>query len=411
MKFAFLLAVTCALLLVGKPALAVSGPPTRVLVLTMGPGDHPFARFGHNAIVLEWPRQAVVYNFGTFAFDGMEGVKDFMAGRFRYWLSISSLSRTAGFYQRQERSLVAQELDLTAEERARLADALIKNSLPENRYYDYDYYYDNCSTRVRDAIDRLLGGELERQLSNKPGRLTFREHTERLTADAGWLYFGLDLALGPLTDRPTTRWNDLFVPAELHDALAKTQRKLNGADVPLVKAEHVLLRDERPAMRMEPPARVPVFAALGLVLGGVWAALGRAAARKRLSRVVFGAWSALLGLILGLLGTVFVVFWAFTKHWSAYRNENILVCPPWALALVVLGIGVALGRPRAQRLAHGVLTLCAASSLLAIVLALLPGFGQDNTRVAALFAPLWLGMYAGSAFLNGRPLWPPFNRA
>ncbi|HKO89758.1 MAG TPA: DUF4105 domain-containing protein, partial [Polyangiaceae bacterium] len=410
MKFIYALAAGFALLVAEKPAAAFTGPPARVSVLTMGPGDHPFARFGHNAIVLEWPRQAaVVYNFGTFAFDGLQGVEDFMAGRFRYWLSVSSLARTLGFYERQERSLVAQELELTAEERGRLAEALLQNSLPENKFYNYDYYLDNCSTRVRDAVDKLLDGELARQFQGAPGRLTFREHTERLTAGAGWLYFGLDLALGPLTDRPTTRWNDLFVPGELHDALAHAKRKLNGAEVPLVRAEHVLLRDARPEMLRDPPARVPLFAGLGLVLGGGFAGLGHLAARKRLARVAFGVLSSLFGFVLGLLGTIFVVFWAFTKHWSAYRNENILVCPPWALPLLVLGVGVALGRTKARALSHRVLTLAALGAALALLLAIVPGFGQDNTRVAALLAPLWLGLYAGSAFLEGRPLWPPFK--
>ncbi|HWA73351.1 MAG TPA: DUF4105 domain-containing protein [Polyangiaceae bacterium] len=387
---------------------AETTPPERVSVLTMGPGDHPFARFGHNAILLEWPNQerAVVYNFGTFAFDGLSGVRDFMAGRFRYWLSVSTLPRTLRFYARQQRSLVAQELALSPAERLELATALEENAEPEHRYYDYDYYLDNCSTRVRDALDRLLHGELGRKLKEQPGRLSFREHTERLTADAGALYFGLDLALGPLTDRPTTRWNDLFVPSELHAALAQSTRSEQGREVPLVRAERVFLTADRSPMRSEPPFRSPAFGAVGVALGGVLALLGRAANKQRLARVVFGAITALLGLVLGLLGSIFVVFWAFTKHWAAYRNENILVCPPWALALLVFGVGLALGRPRSRLRAHRLLTWSAASALLALLLSWIPSLGQDNTRTAALLAPLWLGMYLGSAWLSGLSPWP-----
>jgi hypothetical protein len=402
----------CLGLVLGLAAPAVHAQvsaPARASVLTMGPGDHPFARFGHNAILLEWPDEdrAVVYNFGTFAFDGLEGVRDFMAGRFRYWLSVSTLPRTLRFYAKQKRSMVAQDLALTEAERLQLAQALEVNALPENRFYNYDYYYDNCSTRVRDVIDRLIGGSLGQGLKSAPGRLTFREHTERLTADAGLTYFGLDLALGPLTDKPTTRWDELFVPGELHDALAKSTRLANGTKIPLVQQERVLLRaDDRPPMRTDPPFRSPAFGAAGVALGGVLALLGRSALKLRSARVAFGLITALLGFVLGLLGTVFVVFWAFTKHWSAYRNENILVCPPWALALAVFGVGLAFGRPRSRALTHRLLTPSAAAALLALLLSFIPGLGQDNTRTAALFAPLWLGLYAGSAWLNGESLKP-----
>lgn len=373
----------------------------------MSPGDQAFARFGHNAILLEWPNIGMtrVYNFGTFAFHGMDGVKDFMAGRFRYWLSASTLDRTLYFYGKQNRSIIAQELELDARERAELWEALELNALPENRFYDYDYYRDNCSTRVRDAIDRVLRGELTRKVQG-PGRFSFREHTERLTADAGWLYVGLDLALGPLTDRPTSRWEELFIPAELHDALAKATRDLNGVQRPVVRAEREILSAQRGPIRAEPPSRVLQFGAVGVLLGAGLFALGRLARGSRVARVAFGAVSGSLGLILGLLGSVFVVFWAFTKHWSAYRNENILVCPPFALVLAATGIGLALGRKRGTELSFTTLRAAALCAALAVVLALIPGFGQDNTRIAALLAPLWFGLYAGVAALSQRPLWP-----
>lgn len=377
----------------------------------MSPGDQAFARFGHNAILLEWPALGTtrVYNFGTFAFHGLDGVRDFMAGRFRYWLSVSSLERTLYFYAKQKRSITAQELDLDVDERAALADALEENALPENRFYDYDYYRDNCSTRVRDVVDRLVKGELARDI-NGPGRLSFRAHTLRLTADAGWLYPALDLALGPLTDRPTTRWEELFIPGELHDALRSVRRNVDGHERPLVVAERELLAADREPVRTEPPARVPLYAGFGGLLGGVLALIGRAARTKRLARAAFGSLCALIGLTLGLLGSVFVVFWAFTKHWSAYRNENILVCPPFALALLATGLGFALGRERAPRLTFDITRAALACALLAVLLALIPHFGQDNTRIAALLVPVWLGLYLGTAAATGRPAWPPWRR-
>jgi len=380
-------------------------PPRRVAVLTMGPGDHPFARFGHNALLLEWRDRALFYNFGTFAFDGLSGIRDFMAGRFRYWLSVSTLEATLYAYAAQNRTVVAQELDLTREERGALSRALAENARPENRYYDYDYYYDNCTTRVRDAIDKVLGGDLARAIEG-PGRFTFREHTERLAAPELWLYVALDLALGPLTDRPTSRWDEIWVPDELQRALAATTIDRDGGRRPLVSRTQTLVTADRPPALDAPPARVPGFALTGLAFGGVLGLLGAAGRSRPPLRVAFGSMTALLGLVLGFVGCVLLYFWLFTKHWAAHQNLNLLLTGPWAVALAATGVGVALGRPRSLERSRRLLAISAGCALLAVLLALIPGFGQDNTRIAALLAPIWVGLYAGARRLSGMPLLP-----
>jgi hypothetical protein len=395
----FALAFSLALFLAPGVVHAKPQPPTRVSVLTMGPGDAAFSRFGHNAILLEWPERdiALVYNFGTFSFPGLQGVRDFMVGRLRYWLSVSTLRTTLETYAEQNRSMVAQELRLTPRQKLDLARALARNARPAHRYYDYDYYYDNCSTRVRDAIDRVTDGALGRQLKGRPGRLTFREHTERFTAAIGWLYFGLDLSLGPRVDRPIRRWEELFIPGELHDALAAVTLD-DPEKTKLVEREQVLLTAARPPVPWDPPSRALGFGAAGVALGLGIAALAHFAARGRAARVAFGALLSVLSLVLGFVGSVFVYFWLFTKHWAAFANENILVCPPWALPLAVFGI-TTLSRTSPSRVARVLLAACALSSAAAIVLALIPGLGQDNTRTAGLMGPLWIGLYLGYARL------------
>lgn len=391
------------LFLLGTPRAAqASEPPARVSVMTMGPGEHPFTRFGHNAILLEWdgggPGRNAVYNFGTFKFDGAQGIADFMAGRFRYWLSVSSLESTLRSYGAAHRSLTVQQLRLTAPERAALAEKLAQNALPEHRYYDYDYYRDNCSTRVRDTLDQVLGGELARRVTGS-GSLTFRQHTLRLLGDAPFVYAGLDLALGAATDRPTTRWEELFLPQELHDALSHASRRLDDRDVPLVVAEQQLLSSSYPLPPREPPARRAWFAALGLALGLLFAVLGRAAQGSRRYRVIFGLWSALWGAVLGLLGCVFAWFWLFSKHWAAYQNHALLGCPPWALVLTALGIAVALGRRNADLHLRRVVASCALASG-ALLLLSLPAAGREGLRLALFFVPLWSGWLFGARLLD-----------
>ena len=393
-----LIAALLVVLSVARPV-AAAPTPTRVSVLTMGPGDHPFTRFGHNALLLEWAgddlgRHDAVYNFGTFEFDGLQGVTDFMAGRFRYWLSVSSLEATERAYTADNRSLTAQELELTAAERAELYRALADNALPEHRYYDYDYYRDNCSTRVRDALDHLLGGALRRQIVGR-GRLTFRQHTLTLTGDTAWLYFGLDLALGSPTDRPTTRWEELFLPQELHDALAHATRELDGRQVPLVKGEQRLFSAKRSPLPREPPAPWLTLAGCGTALGASFLTLGRGARSLRALRALFGAASALLGAALGLLGSALSIFCA-SKHWAAHANRSLLACPPWTLGLLVLGIGFALGKPRSARLLRLLLAASLASTVLLGLLALGSG-AHESLRMVVLFLPLWAGWLGGAS--------------
>lgn len=363
----------------------------------MGPGDHPFTRFGHNAILLEWGGggrgKNAVYNYGTFEFDGLNGVRDFMAGRFRYWLSVSTLEQTLRAYAAAERSLTAQELALTSAERAELYSALVENERPERRYYDYDYYRDNCSTRVRDALDGLLDGALHRSIVG-PGQLTFRQHTLTRVGQAPWLYFGLDVALGAPTDRPTTRWEELFLPQELHDALAQQTRQLGGHDVPLVRHERSLLSSPKPPVPREPPARWLAFGGIGVILGGLFAALGRGAKMRPALRVLFGASTAMVGLALGLLGVALSVFWA-SKHWAAHQNPSLLGCPPWALGLVVLGVAFARGKPRSARHLRLLLGLLLSGSCLLLVWGLASA-GHEALRMALLFTPLWAGAFAGA---------------
>jgi hypothetical protein len=318
-----------------------------------------------------------------------------MGGRFRYWLSVTTLENTRRAYATEHRSLTAQELELTAAERDALYRSLSNNARPEHKYYDYDYYRDNCSTRVRDAIDQLIGGELKREVTGA-GRFSFRQHTLRLVGDTPWLYFGLDAALGTPTDRPTTRWEELFLPQELHDALARATRNVDGQSLPLVRHETQLLSAEQPALPSSPPERRGSFAAWGALLGSLFAALGFAGSRSRAARAVFGSLTALFGTALGTLGVALAAFWA-SKHWAAHDNPSLLACPPWALALAVLGVAFALSRGRSRALLAVLGASLLASALLTLLaLAGVLGGDREALREGLLFTPVWAGWLLGA---------------
>jgi hypothetical protein len=389
-------AVALGLSAAGPSAHAEPGDDLTVSALTFGPGDHPFFKFGHNAILVQkrdgpgW-----VFNFGTFAFDSPALLPKFLRGSFKYWLSVSSIEETIASYAAANRSILAQELDLTVAQKWALWQALRENARPENREYLYDYFYDNCSTRVRDAIDRVVDGRV-RAAGQGAAQMTFRAHSLRMVADLWPEYVGLYLGLGRAADVPINRWNESFLPERLADLL-RAVRLPDGRG--LVRSETILHRAVRPAKPAAPPDWTAYFLGIGLLLGGLVLLLGRLARRFLVARIALGSAVSAVGGCLGLLGMVLVCLWAFTNHRAAHANANIMQLAPWAVVLLAYGIGVARGRPRAVRRSRFFVLLAAGFSVLGIVCKALPGANQDSWPILLFCLPLWLGLLGGLEWL------------
>lgn len=373
---------------------AEPGADLSVALLTMGPGEHPFTKFGHSAI---WVHDSgghidEVYNYGTFAFDSPTLVLDSVAGKLPYWLSVQSMRGTLRTYRLQGRALVASELELTPAERVRLRAALQDNARPEHAYYRYDYYRDNCATRVRDLFDRVLGRQIWQGI-REPASMSYRAHTQRLVADAPVLYAVLDLAIGRETDAPVTFWDEAWLPERLHALLARATVSRDGKTLPLIRSERTLLASRFPEPRARPPAWASYYAAVGLVLGSWLALLGSlAASRGRGFRVALGVSYFALGTTLGLLGSALCYLTFFSAHSAAASNWNVLLLPPWLLALSWAGVGVMRGKTHAFRLAYRSALGALGSSALALLVHALDPHAQANLQEIALALPLWAGL-------------------
>ena len=384
-----------------RTASAEPGDEFTISVLTMGPGDHPFFKFGHNALLVHDSvlHRDAVFNFGTFEFQSSTLIADFMKGRMKYWLSVQSFGSTVAHYRGENRTLDAQELALSAPQKRLLVDRLLRNAQPDQRYYKYDYYLDNCSTRVRDAIDAVIGGRL-REGARGPAEMSFRAHTERITGDDFWFALALDIALGPEVDRPISQWEEMFLPSKLEESLRRvtlaTPDGPASREVPLVARETALVVANRPPLRREPPVWTLWFGLAGVVLGGLFAGLGWLGSQRRIARVLFGAGVALVSLVAGLLGCAFFVLWVATDHVVAHRNANLLQCSPIALALAAVAVVFASRRRGGERAFQAVAAVVAASSAIGLALAVLRLTHQSNARFIALFLPLWLGVWAGT---------------
>jgi hypothetical protein len=390
-----------------SPPAAARSAPT-ISVVTFGPGDETFAKFGHNAILVSDPtqppgRRELVFNYGTFRFDSPWLVLDFLKGKLSYWLSVSTLERTVAAYRAANRSVSLQELSLTPETARALSAFLHENAKPENAYYRYDYYRDNCSTRVRDVIDAHVGHRLA-AASRGPAGLSYREHTRRLTSEAPLLFFGLDLAMGPLIDSQVTQWDEMFLPARVE---AKVAELSDDRGAPLVRRQRVLFEAKRTPVSESAPGFDWRWLGIGVVVCALLCALGRV--RRRWSDVGVGLSVGALGALTGTLGVLLLVLWLLTDHDVTYWNRNVLLCPPWALALPVLAVDWCRATPRRGRLMMQFVAASVACAVLALLLRLLHLGNQNDDPALSLFVPVWLG--AGFAVWErcSRPLpgfWP-----
>jgi hypothetical protein len=315
------------------------------------------------------------YNWGEFDFDQPHFIRRFVQGKMLYWMGARPMDLMIYVYQVRQRSMWAQELNLTPAQKLQLQEFVRTNALEANKYYTYDYYRDNCSTRVRDALDRALGGALQRVLEAKPAGSTYRAETRRLMladitptqplpqmpqgpASEGKtgltniaLVTGMDLAMGPRIDRPLTQWEAAFIPMELQSYMREiTVSGPDGQQQPLVLSERVLVDAHRPDPPTQPPALLKWYIIAGLLIAGLLALAGSRVGRgwgRALFVVLAGVWT----LAIGVLGTVIAGLWAFTDHVVTYGKENLLLANPIALVLFVALIGLLLKGGWARKIA------------------------------------------------------------
>lgn len=348
-------------------------------LMTYGTADRIEERFGHNALWIRDPERGIdkVYNFGFFDFDTPGFVFDYLQGDLVYYAVDRDPVEELAYYQWRDRSVRAQLLDFDDRTIRRLTDWLEQRVQPDTRNFAYDYYSNNCSTRIRDALDFALDGALREATESAPARLDLRQHTRRLIRPDPALYLGIQAALGRPVDRPRTVWEEMFLPEVVAREIAALQiDDGRGGRRSLVIDDRMLHESSRPL-----PANTPSFAwgpALGLLCGAsILLLLPFLVARRRTARLIgWRIWLAFNALAGGLL----LYLWLATSHAVTAANENLLLLNP----LMVL-----LWPARGGRLERVVAGLTLAGILAAPLLKLLP-VSQWNLDLLVALVPVQL---------------------
>lgn len=372
-------------------AAAVPGEELTVYLMTMEAGDAVFEKFGHTAI---WIHNAatqrdIAYNWGLFDFNDADFIPRLARGNMRYSMAGFEMREMLQWYVDQKRKVWAQELNLTPQQRLQVQELAEINALPQNRYYTYDYYRNNCSTLPRDIIDKVVSGAVKSQTNGTFTNNTFRSHTLRLLGDEKLAFAGAQFALGHPADVKITPWQEMFLPVKLSEHIRKVKVPgKTGTMEPFVLREIDLATSTRPRERANAPNYVRRFTIYGVAISALlMILLSLSTTGLRTTKVLLAVAASLWSIIAGLAGLGLMLAGTVTNHTFMRANENILQINPLLLILGLL-IPFAFRIKRVRKTVMGIAFACAGLSVLGFVLQALPVMDQLNGEIIGLAMPV-----------------------
>ncbi len=323
-------------------------PNAKFSVLTCSPGPDLYSLFGHSAFRLQDTLGGelvdVVFNYGVFdAFDDGFYVK-FARGKLDYRLQAEYFDEFLLGYAREGRGVWEQELNLTALQKERLFDLLQANGREGNCVYRYDFFMDNCSSRIRDMIMRATAIEPTHRLGFRYVSLdtllelnevtfkhpchqgtTYRQAIQKYLDYQPWSDFGIDIALGQPCDRVIGDYGFMFLPDSLMRELETAQ--LNGQ---MLCQPPVEILPNRSSLTI-PFLTSPLVLFTCWLLFHCWLFF-----RKGLNPIFFKMSQNALLLATGIASLLVLFLWFFTDHTTTQQNWNLLWASPLNL-LFILG--------------------------------------------------------------------------
>ncbi|PXV60978.1 uncharacterized protein DUF4105 [Dysgonomonas alginatilytica] len=302
----------------------------KVSLLTSAPWEKEiYALFGHTAIRIQDPVNQfdLVFNYGLFSFDTPNFMLRFIKGETDYMVGAENFNRYISEYKSRGVGITEQVFNLTRQEKQAIFDALVINSLPENRVYRYNYFYDNCSTRPRDIIENNIQGTiiytptLEKQ--------TYRDLVHECVCIQPWVRFGIDLVIGADADKEITDRQKDFLPSYLMRAYyGATIKNTDGTSRPLLEGLNKMLPSGKNLLFnfIDPPL------AIGCLLLVITLIISFLSYKKNyiiLSKI----FDTLLFAIAGIAGSIIFFLMFFSVHPCTNPNWNIIWLNPLQLIL------------------------------------------------------------------------------
>lgn len=303
----------------------------RVSLLTCSPGEELYSTFGHSALRVTDSLSGydIIFNYGTFDFNDPDFYMKFVRGKLLYFVSVQDYNGFRSDYAYERRSIIEQELVLTCKQKQQLYLALQENLKEENKYYKYDFLFDNCSTRLGDIVQANSDGQVKFNsiLGNDPP--TFREllHVYLRNGEMYWSKLGIDILLGSKIDREVTSREAMFLP----DFLMKGFDSATVSNQKLVAEKATVLSVDKPAKEESILTRPIVITSLLMIIVGVLQF-----SKRKWAVPVLQVFDRVFFFLSGALGVLLLFMWFGTEHAVCAENYNLLWAIPFHLVLAFL---------------------------------------------------------------------------
>jgi len=366
-------------------------------IAIIGPSDEIFIWWGHAALIVENTRWnfSRVFDWGIFTYPSDDFLKDFLNEQVRYKCATGGLYLDE--YIDEDRDITVYTLNLDSKAKKIILDYAENNILPENCYYDYHEFRDNCATRIRDIIDMGIDGQFKAAFGNVPGRFSLRQHIQRYTWFRPVSDWFLGFLMGQDLDKKITPWDEMFLPVEIaRNIVDFTYTDSGGAERKLVNSVQIFnsSKNRQPILN-EPLTTWPFALTAGLIASAlIFFIKSIRKKHPRLSRILLGISHSLLGLFLGGCGCV-LAFGFFMNNDYFKQNANILFVNPLLLAIVPLGILYAANkqfRLNPGKCLRVLWTYVFIAVSITVLARALPFFYQQNQSVQGIVLPLALAL-------------------
>jgi hypothetical protein len=309
------------------PVLSQAKSDTSVYLLTCGPGTEIYSIYGHSAIriVIPWQKSDIVYNWGVFDFNTPNFAWKFAKGRLDYMVVSESLQSFLQEYIYEQRHVSSQKINFNPIEKQKFVSLIYDNLKPENIYYRYDFFYDDCSTRIRNLLENAIGDKLLYPPSETGEMPTFRNLVAKYQSPYPWLQFGIDLIMGSSSDRRASLRDRMFLPIDMKNGLSETVINRSGKMIPLLQNPEVILNYGPPKVPLKffiSPVFIFTILLIIIIILSVW---------LKNMKIIFLIDISVFS-IFSILSVLMVFFNFFTDHQQMKWNLNII----WLNPLLIL---------------------------------------------------------------------------
>lgn len=303
-------------------------PKAEIYLLTISPGEELYSSFGHSTLLIEDYQNNIseMYNYGSFDFNTDNFYIKFLRGTLPYQLTKNDMNLALSYWTSENRLVTKQRLRMSLEHKQKIYELIEENYRPENRTYQYKFFYDNCSTRIRDLIVNVMGDSIKLSKTFN-GDQSYRDWIETYAGHKAVADFGMDIAIGIPADEITGSNGAMYIPDNLMAAFDSAAVQADGRLKSFVAEKQIINSLYVKRLSPKKELNIPLILSIILFLGSIYYVVNQ----RSKTTLKIGLGSKSLFFIAGVAGIILTLLWLFTDHGVTAYNLNVL----WANPLFV----------------------------------------------------------------------------